>query len=429
MSPRKGEVISEGSLGVLMRVDEEQGPGTMVTEPPTAPEPVNTRKTRIWLSVAAAVFVVCVVVFGVVPRVKARATLRKENSNLAIPSVTVVHPKPSQPSQELTLPANVQPYINAPIYARTNGYLKRWYADIGTHVKKGQLLAEIETPEVDQQLQQSRANLGTAQANLNLSQITANRYQDLLKTDSVSKQEADNAAGSYSANQAILQSNRANVRQLEQLQSFQKIYAPFDGVITVRNTDVGALITAGSNGGSNAALFQIAQPGKLRVYVNVPEAYSQATKAGLTAELTLSEFPGRRFPGTLVRTANAIDPSTRTLLAEISVDNPTGTLLSGAYAEVHLKLPTVVSSYLIPVDTLMFRSEGLRVAVVADDQRAELRPITIGRDFGSEVEVLSGISGKERIIANPPDSLLAGQNVRIVGGMRSNGSQTGEATQ
>jgi RND family efflux transporter MFP subunit len=213
------------------------------------------------------------------------------------------------------------------------------------------------------------------------------------------------------------------------LQSFQKIYAPFDGIITVRNTDVGALIAAGSGGGPNAALFQIAQPDKLRVYVNVPEAYSTAAKAGLLAELTLSEFPGRRFPGKLVRTANSIDPATRTLLAEISVDNPTGALLSGAYAEVHLKLPTPVSSYLLPVDTLMFRSEGLRIAVVNQDQHAELRPVSIGRDFGSAVEVTSGITGSEKVVVNPPDSLLSGQSVRIVQGTEGSAPATGGAPQ
>jgi RND family efflux transporter MFP subunit len=412
-----------------MRVDEEQQRPIATAEPAQLPDAVESRSTRIWLAIAAVLFVVCVLVFGVVPRVRARAELRKETTQLAVPSVTVVQPKASSPAQELVLPANVQPYINAPIYARTNGYLKKWYVDIGSHVKKGQLLAEIETPEVDQQLQQSRANLQTAEANLNLSRITANRYQDLLKTDSVSKQEADNAAGSYSANQAILQSNMANVRQLEQLQSFQKIYAPFEGIITVRNTDVGALIAAGSGGGPNAALFQIAQPDKLRVYVNVPEAYSTAAKVGLTAELTLSEFPGRRFPGKLVRTANSIDPATRTLLAEISVDNPTGTLLSGAYAEVHLKLPTAVSSYLLPVDTLMFRSEGLRIAVVNQDQHAELRPVSIGRDFGSAVEVTSGLTGSEKVVVNPPDSLLSGQSVRIVQGTEGSAPSTGGAPQ
>jgi len=212
---------------------------------------------------------------------------------------------------------------------------------------------------------------------------------------------------------------------LEQLQSFQKIYAPFDGIITARNTDVGALITAGSGGAASAALFQIAQPDKLRVYVNVPESYSQAAEGGLTAELTLSEFPGRRFSGKLVRTAKAIDPSTRTLLTEISVDNPTETLLSGAYAEVHLKLPTAVSSYLLPVDTLMFRSEGLQVAVVDSNSRAELRPISIGRDFGTEVEVVSGIQGNERVVVNPPDSLLSGETVRIVPAKHGEGSPVG----
>jgi RND family efflux transporter MFP subunit len=412
-----------------MRVDEEQQRTTTAEERVPVRQRIESTKSGIWLAVLAAVLVACVLVFGVVPRVKARAALRQETNRLAVPSVTVVQPKASTPAQELVLPANVQPYINAPIYARTNGYLKKWYVDIGAHVKKGQLLAEIETPEVDQQLQQSRANLETAKANLNLSRITANRYQDLLKSDSVSKQEADNAAGSYSANQAILQSNLANVRQLEQLQSFQKIYAPFDGIITVRNTDVGALISAGNGGGPNAALFQIAQPEKLRVYVNVPEAYSRDAKSGLTADLTLSEYPGRRFPGKLVRTANSIDPATRTLLAEISVDNPTGTLLSGAYAEVHLKLPVAVTSYLLPVDTLMFRSEGLRVAVVKDDQTAELRQISIGRDFGSVVEVTSGINGEEKVVINPPDSLLSGQKLRIVPSTQDSGPPTGGATQ
>jgi len=315
----------------------------------------------------------------------------------------------------------VQPYINSPIFARTNGYLKKWYVDIGAHVRKGQLLAEIETPEVDQQLRQSRANLATAEANLNLSKITADRYEGLLKSDSVAKQDADNAVGTYNANRAIVQAQQANVRQLEELQSFEKIYAPFDGVITNRNTDIGALITAGSNGGPSTELFQIAQPNKLRVYVNVPEAYSLGAKPGMPAELTLAEYPGRRFPGTLVRTAEAIDPGTRTLLVEISVDNPTGSLLSGAYAEVHMKLPGAPSSFILPVDTLLFRKEGLRVAAITDGKHAELKPITIGHDYGSDVEVISGLTGNELVIANPPDAIVNGQEVRI--------AQPGQTTQ
>jgi RND family efflux transporter MFP subunit len=308
----------------------------------------------------------------------------------------------------------VQAYIDSPIYARTNGYLKSWHVDIGAHVKAGQLLAEIETPEVDQQLRQARADLATAEANLNLADITAKRYVGLLKTDAVSKQDADNAESNYAAQKATVQAGEANVKRLEELQSFEKIYAPFDGVITARNTDIGALIDSGSAGGTRTELFHIAQPDKLRVYVNVPEAYSQAAKPGLTADLVLAEFPGRRFQGTLVRTADAIDQSTRTLLVEIRVNNPTGTLFSGAYAEVHLKLPAAVSSFTLPVNTLLFRSEGLRVAAVTGGQRVELKPVTLGHDFGATVEVTSGLTGDESIVINPPDSLISGQQVRLV---------------
>jgi len=368
---------------------------------------------RWWIAILAFVILVAVVISGILPRINARAALEKETAEMAIPTVSVITPKRGAPTQEVVLPANVQAYIDSPIYARTNGYLKRWYTDIGARVKAGQLIAEIETPEVDQQLRQSKADLATAEANLNLSQITATRYQDLLKTDSVSKQDTDNATGDLAAKQATVQSSQANVRRLEELQAFEKIYAPFDGVITARNTDIGALIDSGSSGGTRTELFHIAQPDKLRVYVSVPQVYSQAMKPGLSADLVLAEFPGRVFPGTLVRTADAIDQSTRTLLVEIRVNNPTGTLFSGAYAEVHLKLPTATSAFILPVNTLLFRSEGLRVAAVTDGQHAELKPITLGHDFGSEVEVVAGLNGDESIIANPPDSLVSGEEVRI----------------
>ncbi len=368
---------------------------------------------RWWIAVLAFVIVAAVVISGILPRINARAALEKETAEMAIPTVSVITPKRGAPTQEVVLPANVQAYIDSPIYARTNGYLKRWYTDIGARVKAGQLIAEIETPEVDQQLRQSKADLATAEANLNLSQITATRYQDLLKTDSVSKQDTDNATGDLAAKQATVQSSQANVKRLEELQSFEKIYAPFDGVITARNTDIGALIDSGSSGGTRTELFHIAQPDKLRVYVSVPQVYSQAMKPGLSADLVLSEFPGRVFPGTLVRTADAIDQSTRTLLVEIRVNNPTGTLFSGAYAEVHLKLPTATSAFILPVNTLLFRSEGLRVAAVTDGRHAELKQITLGHDFGSEVEVVAGLTGDESIIANPPDSLVSGEEVRI----------------
>lgn len=375
-------------------------------------KPTKQTRSRWWIAILAAVIVAIVFVSGVLPRVTARTTLRRETDQLAVPTVNVIRPRQTTPSQEIVLPANVQPYINAPIYARTNGYLKRWYADIGARVKKGQLLAEIETPEIDQQLLQARANLATAQANLKLSETTATRYQDLLKSDSVSQQETDNAVGSLNANKAIVHADEANVKQLEALQSFERVYAPFDGVVTARNIDTGALITAGS-GAASAELFRIAQPGKLRVYVNVPQGYSQAAKPGLTGDLILSEFPGKRFTGKLVRTADAIDPATRTLLVEIDVDNPTGNLLSGAYAEVHLKLASPQGAYILPVNTLLFRSEGLRVASVGPGQRTQLKQITMGRDFGSEVEVIAGLSGDESIIVDPPDSLVDGQAVRV----------------
>ena len=390
------------------------------------PEP--SRPRRRWLVAVLAVAAAAVVyISGVLPRVKARDTVRKETELMAVPTVSVVQPKRSAPVQEIVLPANVQPYISSPIYARTNGYLKRWYADIGTHVKKGQLLAEIETPELDQQLQQARANLNTAEANLKLAEITANRYQGLLKSDSVAQQDTDNAVGNYNADKAIVAADEANVRQLEQLQSFEKIYAPFDGVITVRNTDIGSLIQSGSGGGPQTALFQIAQPGTLRVYVNVPETYSQAAKPGLTADLVLSEFPGKKFQGALVRTANAIDPNTRTLLVEVDVPNPTGTLLSGAYAELHLKLPTTISTYILPVNTFLFRQEGLRVAAVTDGKHAQLKPITLGHDFGNEAEVIAGLDGNESIIVNPPDSIESGQEVRVVTPAVSGVAQGGTA--
>ena len=370
------------------------------------------RSTRWWL-IALALIIAAVLILGaVLPRIKAGANLRKETDEMAVPTVAVVKPKRAAPAAELVLPANVQAFVDSPIYARTNGYLRHWYVDIGAHVKAGQLLAEIETPEIDEQLRQARADFGTAQANLRLSQITAERYTGLLKTDSVSKQEADNAEGDYAAKKAALESAQANVKRLEELQAFEKIYAPFSGVITARNTDIGALIDSGSSGGTRTELFHIAQPDKLRVYVNVPEAYSQSAKPGLKADLTVPEFPGRRFQGTLVRSADSIDQATRTLLVEIDVNNPTGTLLSGAYAEVHFNLPTVSSSLILPVNALLFRAEGLRVASV-ENGHAQLRQITIGHDYGSEVEVVAGLTGDESIVVNPPDSLVSGEPVRV----------------
>src|SRR5438445_4697336 len=315
---------------------------------------VKKRPRKTWVVLTIALIVVAtLLVSGIWSRVKARNTLNQETARAALPSVSVVSPKQTAPAEEIILPGNVEPYISSPIYSRTNGYLKKWYVDIGARVKQGQLLAVIDTPEVDQQLQQSLSNLNTAKANLALAQITRNRYQGLLRSNAVSQQDVDNAVGTYNANEAIVQANQANLKQLEALQSFEKIYAPFDGIVTARNTDIGDLINSGSGGGTKTDLFHIAQPGKLRVYVNVPQEYSQGIKAGMTADLSLAEFQDRKFQGKLVRTASAINVTTRTLLVEIEVDNFSGTLLTGSYAEVHLKIPTQASTLLYPVNALL----------------------------------------------------------------------------
>ncbi|MDQ1406058.1 MAG: rane fusion protein multidrug efflux system [Acidobacteriaceae bacterium] len=370
--------------------------------------------SRRWLGLIIAVVVVAaLLVSGIVSRVRARTKLKGETAQVALTAVSLVSPKQTAPAEEIILPGNVQPFITSPVYARTNGYLKKWYFDIGAHVKKGQLLAVIETPEVDQQLQQARSNLLTAQANLELATITKTRYQGLLKKHAVSQQDSDNAVGTYNANKAIVQADQAAVDQYAAMVSFEKVYAPFDGVITARNTDIGDLINSGSNANVKTDLFHIAQPGMLRVYVNVPEEYSRGVKVGMTADLALAEFPGRTFQGNLVRTADAINMTTRTLLIEIDVANPTNTLLTGSYAEVHLKVPTQSSTFIIPVNTLIFRSEGLRVGVVKD-QKVTLTAVTPGHDFGNQIEIVAGLKSDDQIIINPPDSIITGQQVQIV---------------
>jgi RND family efflux transporter MFP subunit len=372
------------------------------------------RSRKSWMIyVIAAIVVAALLVSGIWSRVKAGAALRAETAQAALPAVSVVSPKQTAPADEIILPGNVQPFITSPIYSRTNGYLKKWYFDIGAHVKAGQLLAIIETPEVDQQLQQARSNLLTAQANLELASVTKNRYQGLLKSNAVSQQDVDNAVGTYNANKSIVEADKAAVEQYSALASFEKIYAPFDGVITARNTDIGDLINSGSSSGVKTDLFHIAQPGMLRVYVNVPEEYSQGIKTGMTADLALAEFPGRKFQGKLVRTADAINVTTRTLLIEIDVDNPTGTLLTGSYAEVHLAVSTRAATLLVPVNTLIFRSEGLHVGVVKNG-KVGLTAVTPGHDFGNEIEIVSGLAANDQVIINPPDSIVSGQAVQIV---------------
>jgi RND family efflux transporter MFP subunit len=385
-------------------------------EPTSAVNKAGTgkRSRKTWIVLAIAVLAVAAVLgSGIWSRVKASATLRAETVQAAVPAVSVVSPKRTAPADEIILPGNVQPYISSPIYARTNGYLKKWYFDIGARVKKGQLLAVIETPEVDQQLQQARSNLLTAQANLELASITKTRYQGLLKSNAVSQQDVDNAVGTYNANAAIVEADKAAVQQYSALVSFEKVYAPFDGVITARNTDIGDLINSGSNSNVKTDLFHIAQPGTLRVYVDVPEEYSRGVKVGMTADLGLAEFPDRKFQGKVVRTADAINMTTRTLLIEIDVQNPTGTLLTGSYAEVHLAVPSLASTFLIPVNTLLFRTEGLRVGVVKDG-KVVLTTVTPGHDFGNEIEIVAGLKADDQVIINPPDSIVAGQPVQIV---------------
>src|SRR5579862_4084368 len=374
------------------------------------------RSHKSWLALAIAVIAVAaLLVSGIWSRVKARNTLDKETAQAALLAVSVVTPKQTAPADEIILPGNVQPFITSPIYARTNGYLKKWYFDIGAHVKKGQLLAVIETPEVDQQLQQARSNLLTAQANLELASITKTRYQGLLKNNAVSQQDVDNAVGTFNANKAIVEADQAAVQRYSALVSFEKVYAPFDGVITARNTDIGDLINSGSSSNVKTDLFHISQPGKLRVYVNVPEEYSRGMKVGLTADLSLAEFPDRKFQGTVVRTADAINMTTRTLLVEVDVDNPTGTLLTGSYAEVHCAVPKQSSTFLLPVNTLLFRTEGLKVAVLKEG-KVVLTTVTPGHDFGNEIEIVSGLKADDHVIINPADSIVAGQPVQIVQG-------------
>ena len=369
------------------------------------------RTTYLVLGAVAVTFLI-VIGFGFISRNKAQADLQQVTAAAAIATVNVVYPKPDAPTDEIVLPGNTQAFTDAPIHARTSGYVKSWHVDIGARVKKGQLLAVIETPEVDQQLQQARADLQTVRANLRQAEITAERWQALLKTDSVSKQETDQAVSNFHAMKATVDSNVSNVRRLEELQGFQKIYAPFDGVITARNTDIGALINAGASATPGQALFHLAAISTLRVFVAVPQVYSQAIRPGATASLTLDEFPGKTFSGTVARNSNSIDPASRTLLVEVAVDNRGGQLLSGAYVRVHLKLPQTVSSVTVPANTLLFRSEGLRVAVVRQGQ-AELVAVTIGRDYGSSVEVVSGLQPTDPVIVNPSDSLISGTTVQV----------------
>jgi RND family efflux transporter MFP subunit len=374
------------------------------------PEKILHRKIRRY-SLILLIVALCLALWGEVSRVRARASLGKETAEASIPTVITVTPNRTPLGEELVLPGTVQAYIEAPIYARTSGYLKDWRTDIGTQVTKGQLLGEIETPEVDQQLSQAAADLATARANEALSNTTNTRWKGLLATESVSKQDADEKAGDAAAKKAAADSAAANVARLRELESFKRVVAPFSGVITARNTDIGALINAGQSAGTE--LFRIADMHKLRIYVQVPESYAAATRPGLDAELHFAEQPSKTFTAKTVRTSNALDPALRTLQVELELDNANREVFPGAYAEVHFKLPASAESLRLPANTVLFRAAGLQVATVDGQKRVKLKSIVQGRDFGNTIEVLSGLGADETVILNPPDSLTDGLLVRI----------------
>jgi RND family efflux transporter MFP subunit len=370
-------------------------------------------RTAIIVIVLLLVVGAVIAIVGIVHRRNAREALAAETNTLAAPDVLLSKAKSGSPNSEIVLPGNVLAYEDAPIYARTNGYLSHWYFDIGAHVRKGQLLAVISSPEVDQQLLQARADLATAESNAGYAKSTAKRYQDLLQSDAVSRQDTENFTTQAQSSNTTVKSQVANVQRLQELQSFEKIYAPFNGVVTSRSIDIGQLIDQGAA----KELFHMASTDVLRVYVNVPQIYSRDALPGAKAQLTFSEYPGRSFEGTLVRTAKSIDINSRTLLVEVDVDNRKGKLTPGAYTEVHLKVGRPVSSVIIPVSTLLFRSEGLRVATVEHvdgNDIVKLVPITIGHDDGDTVQVVNGLDPNTPIITNPPDSVIDGEKVHVL---------------
>lgn len=377
----------------------------------------RTRKKGYLLAAVLGFIFLVIAVVGVSMRLSESRALAKETEEIAVPTVEVVHPSSEPPQSELELPSTLQAYIEAPIYARTTGYLRRWYKDIGSKVNKGELLADIETPEVDQELLQSRAARDQAAAQLKLAQSSAKRWENLQKMDAVSQQETDERSSSYIQGEANLNAADANVRRLEQLESFKHIYAPFSGVITTRNTDVGSLVNAG-NGGPTQQLFVIAQIDPIRIYVNVPETDSPSIHKGVKVDIEVPALVGQHFTGSVVRTADAIDPATRTLNTEIDVPNPKGQLLPGSYAQVHLALKEQVQRLTVPSNALLFRAEGPRAAVVGTGSKVQLRPVAIGRDFGNTVEIISGLEQSDAVVVSPSDSLEDGELVHIAQGSK-----------
>jgi membrane fusion protein (multidrug efflux system) len=379
---------------------------------PHAVRPAAPRRSG--LIVLAATALGLALCAGIWPRLDAQAALTRQTAALAVPAVQVTQPSAAAATQELVLPADIEAERQTPIFARTDGYLKSWSVDIGTHVKAGQLLAVIDAPEVDDQLRQARADEQQALANSQLAQVTAQRWQQLLQTNSVSRQETDMKVSDAQAKQALLASTQANVGRLTQLQSYEKVCAPFDGVITARNTDVGALIQAGSAAGPVKELFDIATTSTLRVYVDVPQNDSAVSVDGIAAYLTLPQFPGRTFPGTIARNTGAINAVTRTLRVEVDIPNPGSTVLPGSYGQVHIALPTAHPGYALPVNTLLYRPQGVQVATVDPQGKVALKTLTLGRDFGTRIEVLTGLGPNDNVILNPSDSIAQGESVRVV---------------
>ena len=369
------------------------------------------RKGTLMVGIILMALLCAAIVYGIRSRATAENKLKHSTEEAAIPSVNIIHPSGGSAAQEIVLPGNTQAFTDTPIYARTNGYLRRWYVDIGSHVRKGQLLAEIETPELDQQLQQAEADLKSAEANMQLAQTTSVRWQSLLEKHAVSKQETDQMVSDYAARQANYAASQANVRRLKELQGYERVTAPFDGTITARNTDIGALIGTGS-GATPRELFHLAAVGRLRIYVAVPEVYADSVRDGEKVSITQDADPKMIISGTISRNSSAIDQTSRTLNVQVDVDNSKGQLLPGAYVFVHLKLPAASRTVTIPSNTLLFRAEGLRVGVVRDGV-VQLIPITIGHDFGASVEVTSGLTPNDAVVLDPSDSLTSGTKVEV----------------
>lgn len=390
----------------------DQTPAVASHTNPEAAQSEKPKKPSYALVVVFAILLFAGAVVAFVIRLGERRALAKETEELAVPSVVVINPKLEPPQQELILPSTLQAYTESPIYARTNGYLKRWYHDIGSRVQKGQLLADIETPEIDQELLQAHAARDQAEAQLSLAKSSAERWETLRKMDAVAQQETDERSSGYTQGQAALASAAANVRRLEQLESFKHVYAPFSGTLIRRNTDIGALINAG-NSGSNQELFVVAQINPIRVYVDVPEMDAPSVRPGLRATIELPSLPGQHFSGSVARTADSIDLATRTLRTEIDVPNPDGRLFPGSYAQVHFAVNVASVRMSVPVNALLFRAEGPRAAVVGDDGKVHLQPVTIGRDYGADVEIIGGLKPTESIVLNPSDSLDEGQPVHV----------------